>query len=50
MSAQPLHYGLDDRGIRVRFPAKATESLLQDNFCGTMVTGGFSPGDESAEV
>jgi hypothetical protein len=51
MLVQPLHYGLDDRGIRVRFPAKATHSLLQDvNFCGTMVTGGFSPGDESAEV
>jgi hypothetical protein len=50
MLVQPLHYGLDDQGIRVRFPAKATDSLLQDNFCGTMVTGGFSPGDESAEV
>jgi hypothetical protein len=51
MSVKPLHYGLDDRGIRVRFPTKAIDSLLQDvNFCGTMVTGEFFPGDEPAEV
>ena len=41
-SEQPLHYGLDDRAIRVRFPAKSTDSLPQDNFCGTMVTGGLN--------